>query len=109
LSVSHIHRAPAGSAGPVIIGLEGMPLSGGRPTWNLFTIGSTSFNSGGTLNAPFAWPAAELENLLSGRTYFNVHSTAFPSGEIRAQIIPTPAVAGVMGLAGLVATRRRRA
>jgi hypothetical protein len=109
LTVAHVHRAAAGVNGPVIVGLDGMPLSGGRPAWNLFAIGSTSLNSGGTLNAPFAWPAAELENLLSGRTYFNVHSTAFPSGEIRAQIIPTPAVAGVMGLAGLVATRRRRA
>ncbi len=109
LTVAHVHRAPAGSNGPVIVGLDGIALSGGRPTWALFSVGSTSFNSGGTFNAPFAWPAAELENLLSGRTYFNIHTTAFTSGEIRAQIVPTPAVAGVMGLAGLVAARRRRA
>lgn len=109
VTVAHIHRAPLGSNGPVIIGLDGMALSGGRPTWNLISPGITSFNSGGFVNAPFAFPATEVANLLAGNTYFNIHSSAFPSGEIRGQIVPTPAGAmALLGAAGLFAGRRRR-
>lgn len=108
LSVAHIHRAPAGTNGPVILGLDGIALSGGRPSWGLLTPGITSFNSGGPQAAPFAFPSAEVANLLAGNTYINVHSQAFPGGELRGQLVPTPATATLLGLAGLVATRRRR-
>jgi hypothetical protein len=108
LSVAHIHRAPTGSNGPVIIGLDGMALSGGRPSWALLSPGITSFSSGGPLAAPFAFPAGEVSNLLAGNTYINIHSTQFPGGEIRGQLVPTPATATLLGLAGLVAARRRR-
>lgn len=108
LSVAHVHRAAAGVNGPVIIGLDGMALSGGRPSWNLLAPGITSFNSGGAVTAPFAWPAAELSNLLAGNTYINVHSTAFPGGEIRGQLVPTPGSMGLLALAGIAVGRRRR-
>lgn len=108
LSVAHIHQAAAGANGPVIIGLDGMPLSGGRPVWNLLAPGITSFNSNGALNAPFAFPAAQVANLLAGNTYINVHSTAFPGGEIRGQLVPTPGSIGLLTLAGIAAGRRRR-
>lgn len=110
VTVSHIHRAAAGVNGPVIIGLDGIALSGGRPSWALITPGpgSQSFSTGGFVNAPFPFPAAEIPNLLNGLTYFNVHTTNNGGGEIRGQIIPAPASAALLGLAGVVATRRRR-
>lgn len=109
VTVAHIHRAPTGANGPVIIGLDGIPLSGGRPSWALIAPGITSFNTNGPVAAPFAFPAAELQNLLAGNTYFNVHSSAFPGGEIRGQIVPGPSAAmALLGAAGLVAGRRRR-
>lgn len=108
LSIAHIHRAPAGTNGPVIVGLDGLPLSGGRPVWNLLAPGITSFNSGGAVAAPFAFPAAELSNLLAGNTYINVHSQAFPGGEIRGQLVPTPGSVALLAVAGIAAGRRRR-
>ncbi|MDX2146690.1 MAG: CHRD domain-containing protein [Planctomycetota bacterium] len=102
--VAHIHRAPTGSNGPVIVGLDGI-----NGAWAFIPVGVTSFNSNGPVASPFLFPAAELENLLSGRTYFNVHSINFPGGEIRGQIVPAPAGAALLGLGGLVAARRRRA
>ena len=108
VTVAHIHRAPAGSNGPVVIGLDGMALSGGRPTWNLIAPGITSLNTGGAITAPFLFPAAELANLQAGNLYFNIHTSRNPGGEIRGQIIPAPASAALLGLVGLAAARRRR-
>lgn len=109
VTVAHIHRAAAGVNGPVQIGLDGIALSGGRPTWALISPGVTSFSSGGALTAPFAYPAAEVANLLAGNMYINIHTMAFGGGEIRGQLrIPTPGAAASLGLAGLIAMRRRR-
>lgn len=108
VTVAHLHRAPIGVNGPVIVGLDGIALSGGRPSWNLIAPGSTSLNTGGALNAPFLFPAAELESLLLGNVYVNIHSTAFPGGEIRGNLVPTPGAIALVGLAGLAMGRRRR-
>jgi len=59
-------------------------------------------------------PQAEdalIAGMLNGRTYFNIHTTMFPGGEIRAFLVPEPGVMGLLLLglgAGLIATRRRR-
>ena len=50
-----------------------------------------------------------LAGLLKGQTYFNIHTTANPGGEIRAFLVPEPATLVVAGLALLVlGTVRRR-
>ncbi len=62
--------------------------------------------SGGTVSGAFNRLVQSLEE---GRAYLNVHSQAFPGGEIRGFLVPTPGAAAVLGMAGLVAMRRRRA
>lgn len=66
----HIHVGAVGVAGPVIV-----PFS-------------APFTSPITGTYPIT-PAQVIE-LKAGNTYFNVHSTAVPSGEIRGQITPDP-------------------
>ncbi len=68
----HIHRAPAGNAagnGPVIVPLVLAP-GGGVATIAAGTILTED----------------QYASLLAGELYFNVHSVAFPAGEIRGQI-----------------------
>lgn len=67
---SHIHNAAAGSNGPVIVNLA---------------------NSGGTfgvLNATATLTDPQETALMNGEMYVNVHSSNFPGGEIRAQLLP---------------------
>lgn len=71
---AHFH-APAvpGMTAPVVFGLVN-PGS--------FSIGSPKFGSVG----PFS--AEQKEDLLKGLYYINVHTTVFPAGEIRGQVLP---------------------
>jgi hypothetical protein len=66
----HLH----GPAGPGAIG----------PNLLTFSSGGTS---GGTWSTPGTNPALKAQ-LLSGLTYIDVHSTTFPSGELRGQVKP---------------------
>lgn len=68
---AHIHLGASGVPGGVIV-----PLTGGPTTWS------------GT-SAPLS--AANVAALRAGGTYFNVHSALHPGGEIRGQILPSPA------------------
>jgi len=78
-SDAHIHCcAPAGTAAGVLF-----PLPLGTPITGVFT----------------TTPAQET-NLLNGLAYVNIHSTAFPNGEIRGQLNVTPTTAPLMFCAG---------
>lgn len=88
VTMAHIHRAPAGENGPVVAWLypSGPPpqLIEGRSSGVLATGTLTADNLVGQL------AGGTLEDLVAlmraGETYVNVHTTAYPGGEIRGQI-----------------------
>lgn len=67
---AHIHTGPAGVDGPVLIGLS----EGATPLTSEF-VGTRPLT------------ASTLADLEAGRWYVNIHSPAFPAGEIRGQIL----------------------
>lgn len=89
---AHIHNAPPGSNGGIVFA-----FSGG--VWNL--------------SDNFVWSgltAGNVSELFAGNLYANFHTTSFPGGEIRGNImlVPSPAGAAMLGIGGLVISRRRR-
>ena len=71
-SAAHIHEAFAGANGGVLIELEQDPDDAAH--WIA--------PAGATLDE------AQLESLRAGSLYFNVHTPAYPAGEVRGQIAP---------------------
>lgn len=67
-------------------------------------------NHGGTVGSAFNDLVAGLD---SGNAYLNVHTSAFPGGEIRALLVPVPEpesyalMLGGLGVLAMVARRRR--
>lgn len=74
LTAMHLHAGPPGVSGPVNVGISGTP-----PTITGTTVALT---------------AAHLDLLRRGNFYFNLHTTAFPGGEIRGQVRPAADVFG---------------
>lgn len=74
------------------------------PTWN------NSATSGGVFGRILTLNSAQESELIAGRWYLNFHTSTNGPGEIRGQIllVPAPGAAALLGVAGLLATRRRR-
>ena len=123
-TAAHIHSNStmtpfSGTAGVAVLSpnLTGFPLgvtngSYTSPTFDMtlassYTAAFITAN-GGTTATAFA---ALINNLNTGRAYFNIHTSAFTGGEIRGFLVPVPEP-GTATLAGLLAAglfiRRRR-
>jgi len=88
LHMAHIHRAPAGSNGGVVVWLypsaPPMMMIPGTTNGILAEGVITAANLSGTLAGQ---PLSALINeMTAGNTYVNVHTMAFGGGEIRGQI-----------------------
>ncbi|MBL8298590.1 MAG: CHRD domain-containing protein [Rhodanobacteraceae bacterium] len=74
LTAGHVHGPSAvGANGPVIFNLA--------PT--------TGVTSGSVVGATFNVTSTQAANLAAGLHYINIHSSGFPGGEIRGQLVPT--------------------
>lgn len=75
-TAAHVHDGPSGVSGPIVFPMTENPAGSG--VW------STSVQL----------TDAQMATLNAGRYYINVHSAAFPNGEIRGQIVQqaSPAV-----------------
>jgi hypothetical protein len=83
-TASHIHRGALGTSGQIIINFatSAAQITGGR------TSGSTTIAAQQTANlTPADLTALGTASTANGY-YVNVHSTAFPGGEIRGQLVP---------------------
>ncbi|MEQ8233247.1 MAG: CHRD domain-containing protein [Gammaproteobacteria bacterium] len=76
---AHIHEAPAGSNGPVKIFID---------STNPGTLVSGEGKSEGIFAGAAVIDAALESALFAGNLYFNLHTPASTSGEIRGQILP---------------------
>jgi len=97
--MAHVHCAPAGDNGPIVLWLAGRPSPPGTATYNLNGpwIGSaelgdanvtpnTSCTNAAGANVVVNTLVDVLRLMAEGSTYVNIHSVANPSGEIRGQI-----------------------
>lgn len=114
-TIFHIHRAAAGTNGPVVFGFIG-PNS---DTNNDLVItptatGAEIFSAWDAAEGNSTTLAAEIPNLLAEGLYFNLHTTGFGGGEIRGQITAVPEPTSLLLLSGIlfpacVLRRSRRA
>jgi hypothetical protein len=122
LSAAHIHApAPPGIIAGVRWGFFGIPDNDISPNDLVLTPFATGV--GGTFSSKWdalegnggTTLAAQLPSILAGLSYINFHTTQFPGGEIRGQIIPAPepttlAIWGLGALGcGLAYRRSKRA
>ncbi len=77
-TAAHFHGpAPVGVNAGVQVGIPGNPTSYGVTSGTL--LGSNTINP------------TQVQQLLDGLWYINIHSTKFPGGEIRGQVVDAPA------------------
>jgi hypothetical protein len=77
------------SAGTTVGHIHG-PAAAGANNSVLFNLAPTAGQtSGRVVNAIFTVNAMQVADLKAGLHYFNIHTSAFPGGEIRGQILPS--------------------
>lgn len=115
LADGHIHLGERGTNGPVVHFLDSIDSFRGTTSGTI--VGD--YTSNDVLAAGVVTPDVVFNSFLAGGYYFNVHSAAFPGGEIRGQIesfeaaesVPEPAmVLGMLtvGTLGLISRSKKR-
>ena len=85
LVAAHLHLAPRGEAGPVVVPLCGQP---GKPCQTEGVVSSGSFTSDAFTGLYASDVLSRLINdAENGMVYVNVHSTKYPAGEARGQLV----------------------
>lgn len=72
-TAAHLHRAAIGENGPPVFTLEPVLADDNRS---------------GTFHQTFTLTEVQVEDLINGSLYVNVHSAIHPGGEIRGQLLP---------------------
>jgi hypothetical protein len=95
----HIHNAPFGSNGPVVLDIGAAAISGNNINFDVTLPSQLAFNT--------------LKTLLDAREgYFNIHTAKYSTGEIRGQIapvvVPEPVALASLGMGLITLVRRRR-
>lgn len=105
----HLHLAPPGANGGIVIdlGLVGAFTDEGG---GILSFDVMDVPIGGDQGAvPATDPAANEAALFAGNLYLNVHTSDYPSGNIRGQVVPAPGAAALLALStACLCTRRRR-
>lgn len=94
VTAAHVHLGAKGVEGEVVFPLYGGPEKAGSFTG---TLAEGAFDAAGLTGSLAGKTIPELAALvLQGQTYVNVHTKAYPGGEIRGQIIISPTGAGTV-------------
>jgi hypothetical protein len=99
----HIHVSRAGGNGNIVLHF---PNLGASPVDTVWGVDPPATGDGANRNRPLTPDLVDV--LLDGGLYVNLHSAAFPSGELRGQMVdtprPPPPAVPVMGGLGILAT-----
>ena len=113
----HLHNAPAGQNGPIIVPFPfGATYTETADGFNL-SVSNVSFADAVGISGATLSFTDFVSALLSDNIYINVHSNEFPAGAIRGQLfavvadvpIPGAALLFLSGIAGAAGLRRKKA
>ena len=86
-TAGHIHVGAKGIAGPVVVDF---PAIAGRlgDFVTTFRVGEASFRPNPAIGINTIDDV--IQAVANGNAYVNIHTTSFPAGEIRGQLVPKP-------------------
>ena len=112
-AAAHIHCcSPVGVTAIVAIPFTGFPSATSGSYTNTFDLSLLSSYNGSFVTAnggtAASAEAAFIAGLSAFQAYANIHDATYPGGEIRGQLVPEPATAGMLlaGLAFIAMARR---